>query len=115
MYLLMMQNVQLTDCLPKLSRMDDTVISFTEEDARWVHHPHDDALVINLTIADFNTRWVLVDNRSSSNILYYPAFQQIRIDRERFTPSNAPLVGFGGTKVMLIGFVMLPITIGTCP
>ena len=55
MYLLMMQNVQLTDCLPKLSRMDDTVISFTEEDARWVHHPHDDALVINLTIADFNT------------------------------------------------------------
>ena len=72
--------------------MDDLVISFTEEDARRVHHPHNNALVINLTIVDFNTRWVLVDNGSLTDILYYPAFQQMRIGRERLTPVDAPLV-----------------------
>jgi len=54
-YLWMVQNVQLIDRPPKLSRMDDPMINFIKEDARRVHHPHNNALVINLTIADFNT------------------------------------------------------------
>ena len=81
-YLQMVQNVQLTSRPLKLTRMDDPVISFIEKDARRVHHPHDDALVINLTIANYNTRRVLVDNRSSVDILYYLAFQQMRIGKE---------------------------------
>ena len=95
--------------------MDDLVISFTEEDARRVHHPHNNALVINLTIVDFNTRWVLVDNGSLTDILYYPAFQQMRIGRERLTPADTPLVGFGGTKVIPVGSITLPVTIVTYP
>jgi len=51
----MVQNIQLTGCSPKLTQVDDLMISFTEEDARQVHHPHDNALMINLAIADFNT------------------------------------------------------------
>jgi len=39
---------------------------------------------------------VLIDNGSSIDILYYPAFQQMRIDKERLIPTNAPLVGFKG-------------------
>ena len=101
-YLWMVQNVQLIGHPPKLSRMDNPMISFIEEDARQVHHPHNNVLVINLTIANFNTRRVLVDNESSADILYYLAFQQMRISRERLTPSDAPLVGFGGMKVMPI-------------
>ena len=58
-----------------MTRVDNPAISFTEEDAWCLHHPHDDALVINLSIADFNTQWVLVDNGSSADILYYPTFQ----------------------------------------
>ena len=111
----MVQNVQFIGRLPKLTQMDDPVISFIEEDARRVHHPYDDALVINLTIADFNTRRVLVDNRSSANILYYPAFQQMRIGREWLMPSDIALVGFGETKVMPIKSVMLPVSISTYP
>ena len=95
--------------------MDDPVISFTEEDARRVHHPHNNALVINLTIVDFNTRWVLVDNGSLTDILYYPAFQQMRIGRERLIPADTPLVGFGGTKVIPVGSITLPVTIVTYP
>ena len=95
--------------------MDDLVISFTEEDARRVHHPYNNALVINLTIVDFNTRWVLVDNGSLTDILYYPAFQQMRIGRERLIPADTPLVGFGGTKVIPVGSITLPVTIVTYP
>ena len=36
-----------------------------------MHHPQDVALVITLSIVDFTTQWVLVDNGSSANILYY--------------------------------------------
>ena len=42
---------------------------------------------------------VLVDNGSSADILYYPAFQQMRIDKERLVLTKAPLVRFGGIKV----------------
>ena len=91
------------------------MISFTEEDARRVHHPHNNALVINLTIVDFNTRWVLVDNGSLTDILYYPAFQQMRIGRERLIPADTPLVGFGRTKVIPVGSITLPVTIVTYP
>ncbi|XP_075658399.1 uncharacterized protein LOC142628224 [Castanea sativa] len=58
---------------------------------------------------------VLVDNNSSANILYYPTFQQIGIGRERLVPTNAPLVGFGGTRVFPFGVVTLAVTIGDYP
>ena len=54
-YLRMVQNVQLISRSPKLTQMDDSVISFTEKDAQQLYHAHENALVINLTIANFNT------------------------------------------------------------
>ena len=95
--------------------MDDPVISFIKEDAQQLYHPHDNALVINLTIANFNTWWVLLDNRSSADILYYPTFQQMRIDKERLMALDIPLVGFRGTKVMPIRSITLLATSGTYP
>ena len=56
--------------------------------------------------------WVLVDNGSLADILYYPAFQQIGIDRAQLIPTNAPLVGFGGTRVFLLGAVTLSVMVG---
>ena len=57
-----------------MTKVDKPAIGFTEEDIQWLHHPHDDALVIILSIADFSTQWVLVENESSTDIFYYPAF-----------------------------------------
>ena len=47
-----------------------------------------------------------------ANILYYPAFQQMKIDIEQLVPTNAPLVGFGGTRVFPFGAITLSVTIG---
>ena len=82
-----------------MAQIDNHVIGFTKKDVKRLHHPHNDALVVSIQVRDYNTHRVLVDNGSSVDILYYPTFQQIRIDRERLIPVNAPLVGFGGTRV----------------
>ena len=39
----------------------------------------------------------------------------MRIDRERLVLTNAPLVGFGGTRVFPLSVVTLSITIGDYP
>ena len=58
---------------------------------------------------------VLIDNGSSADILYCPAFQQMRIERERLILTNAPLVGFGGTRVFPLGSVTLSVMMGDYP
>ena len=78
----MVQNGQLTGSILKMTRINNPVIEFSEEDARRLHHLHDDALVISIQVGDYNMHWVLVDNGSSTDILYYPAFQQMRIDKD---------------------------------
>ena len=57
----------------------------------------------------------LVDNGSSTDILYYLAFQQMKVDRECLLPLDAPLVGFDGTKVFPVGTITLLVTIRTYP
>ena len=37
------------------------------------------------------------------------------IDRARLIPTNAPLVGFGGTRVLPLGAITLSVTVGDYP
>uniref|UniRef100_A0A2N9F359 Uncharacterized protein n=1 Tax=Fagus sylvatica TaxID=28930 RepID=A0A2N9F359_FAGSY len=108
-------NIMVIQRPPKNIRLDDQIISFSEEDARGTHQPHDDTLVITINIAGFTTRRVMVDNGSSADILYLPAYQQMRLDKDKLRPMDAPLVGFTGDKVCPVGIVTLPITVGTHP
>jgi hypothetical protein len=55
-------------------KTDSVVLSFSEEDARGVVMPHDDALVVTLTVANHGIHRILVDNGSSADILYWSAF-----------------------------------------
>ena len=114
-YLRLVQNVQLMSFVPKIARKESPIIGFSEEDARRLHHPYDNALVVSIQRGDYNVHLVLVDNGSLMDILYYPAFQQMRIDRARMIPTNAPLVGFGGTRVFLLGAITLSVTVGDYP
>ena len=74
-YLRMVQNIHLTGYVPKMARINNPVIEFTKEDARRLHHPHNDVLVVNICVGDYNTHRVLMDNGSPADILYYPTFQ----------------------------------------
>uniref|UniRef100_A0A2N9GDQ3 Uncharacterized protein n=1 Tax=Fagus sylvatica TaxID=28930 RepID=A0A2N9GDQ3_FAGSY len=114
-YARQVHNIMVVQRPPKNVRLDDQIISFNEEDARGTHQPHDDTLVITINIAGFTTRRVMVDNGSSADILYLPAYQQMRLDKDKLHPMDALLVGFTGDKVCPIGIVTLPITVGTHP
>ena len=114
-YLRMVHIVQLTGFVLKMPQADNPTIEFSEDDARRIHHPYDNALMVSLQIGDYNMHWVLVDNNSSANILYYPTFQQMRIDREWLTPINAPLVRFGGTRVFPLGPITLAVRASDYP
>ena len=73
-YLKMVQNIQLTGSVPKITWGESPIIGFSEEDARRLHHPHDDALVVSVRAGDYNVHQMLVDNGNSADILYYPSF-----------------------------------------
>ena len=114
-YLKVVQSVQLSRRSLRARSTDKQAITFTDEDAKRIHHPYDDAIVITLLIADYTTRRVLVDNGSSVDILYYPAFQQMRFGRDQLRPINFPLVGFGGMKVPPMGTISLLVVVGAYP
>ena len=68
-YLRMVQNVQLTSSVPKIAWRESPIIGFS------------DALVVSVRVGDYNVHRMLVDNGSLADILYYPAFQQMEINR----------------------------------
>ncbi|XP_075674991.1 uncharacterized protein LOC142644219 [Castanea sativa] len=78
---------------PFKQRQMDQDMFFSEDDAMGVKQPHDDPLVIMLTIEVFNTRRILVDNGSSADIIYLSAFQQLKLNPEWLRPFDSPLSG----------------------
>ena len=55
----------------KAARMKSIMLSYSEEDARGVVMPHEDALVVTMTVANHTIHRILVDNWSSADILYW--------------------------------------------
>ncbi|XP_059453507.1 uncharacterized protein LOC132184045 [Corylus avellana] len=99
----------------KTLKQEPMVLSFTEEDAKGVMMPHDDTLVVTVTVANHLLHRILIKNGSSADILYWPVFKQMGIDRSRITPFGSPLVGFAGGQVQPIRIISLPVTAGTAP
>uniref|UniRef100_A0A2N9ESH3 Uncharacterized protein n=1 Tax=Fagus sylvatica TaxID=28930 RepID=A0A2N9ESH3_FAGSY len=114
-YARQIHNVLVTQKSNKKPRVEDLPITFTEEDACKVFHPHDDALVVTMEIAGYSTRRVLINNGSSADIIYLTAFQQMKIDKDQLQPIETPLVGFAGTSIYPLGMVTLQIIVGTHP
>ena len=56
-----------------------------------------------------------MDNGSSADIIYFPAFQQLKLDPERLRPFDSPLVSFSGDRVYPKGIVTLIVIVGTYP
>ena len=106
-------SVQMTP--PFKQRWMNQDMSLSEEDVKGVKQPHNDPLVIMLMIEGFNTKRILMDNGSSADIIYLPAFQQLKLDPGRLRPFNSPLVSFSGDREYCKGIVTLTVTVGTYP
>ncbi|XP_042481871.1 uncharacterized protein LOC122062349 [Macadamia integrifolia] len=85
------------------------IITFNDEDARGIQFPHDDAMVINLRIEAFKVERVLVDNGSSTDIMFWEAFQRIEIEEKYLKPVTTPLYNFSGSPVHRKGMIKFQI------
>ncbi|XP_028112782.1 uncharacterized protein LOC114310878 [Camellia sinensis] len=51
------------------------IISFSDRDLARLHCPHNDALVVTLRVKNFDIKQILIDQRSSCEIMYYETFK----------------------------------------
>ena len=79
---------------PLKQRRTNQDMSFNEADARGVKQPHNDPLVIMLNIEGFNTKRIHVDNGSSTDIIYLPTFEQLKLNPQRLRPFESTLISF---------------------
>ena len=99
----------------KAIRRESKDIMFIERDARWVHHPRHDALVIIAKVGNNNIHRMLVHNRSATDIIYLNAFNKMGLSQEYLKPVTTPFYGFTGDSLMLWGKISLLVTVGKHP
>ena len=97
--------------MSKLPRFD-TTITFSDSDMEGCQHPHDDPLVIRAVVANKIVHRVLIDNESSTDIIFASAFDKMGIGREKLEPVNGHLLGFSEEKVLPLRSVQLVLTLG---
>ncbi|GFZ01116.1 hypothetical protein Acr_14g0007510 [Actinidia rufa] len=90
-------------------------ITFTDDDLRGLHLPHDNALIISSVIANFNVQRILVDNGSLADILFISTFDKIKIGLNKLHPFHTPRVRFVENTTHPLGWIKLPVTLGTEP
>ena len=103
--------VQAVSKIPRL----DTTITLSDSDMEGCQHPHDDPLVIRAIMANKTMHRVLIDNGSSANIIFAPAFDKMGIGREKLEPVSAHLLEFSGEKAPPLGSTQLVLTLGNPP
>ncbi|XP_074374110.1 uncharacterized protein LOC141714492 [Apium graveolens] len=100
---------------PKVFKGESMDITFREADARWVHHPHNNALVISIQIRTKNVHRAFVDNGSSANIIYYNTFKKMGLPDQDMSGEDSWVYGFSGAGVRVMGSIRLPCTLGESP
>ena len=105
------EEVQAVSKLPRL----DTSITFSDSDLEGCQHPHDNPLVVRAVVANKTVHRVLIDNGSSTDIIFTSAFDKMGIGREKLEPVNTHMRGFSGEKVLPLGSIQLVLTLGDPP
>ena len=71
---------------------------------------HDDAIVISIKIANYDIKYYLIDNESSTDILFNDIFFQLLTNQLKSV--SISLVGFTGDSIKVEGEIVLPVTTG---
>ena len=71
--------INMAEHVAKLSKRENTVISFTDDEARRLIHPHIDVLVVTLSVANGKIFRILIDTGSSADILFVSVFRQMNV------------------------------------
>ena len=89
-------NLETNSSPPPSYMATNQVITFVDNENSTLINPHHDALVISLLIANCRIKRVLVDNGSSTNVLFINDFKQINIEDSSIHRHSMILVEFKG-------------------
>ncbi|XP_021756079.1 uncharacterized protein LOC110721237 [Chenopodium quinoa] len=87
-------------------KLDDMVVVFDE--SRFNEPEHHDCLVISLHVGHYKMKRVLVDNGSSTNIIFKDALDQAGFKESDIIKKSTVLVGFNGEPMNSLGEIQLP-------
>ncbi|XP_073153955.1 uncharacterized protein [Henckelia pumila] len=87
----------------ELNPPQDPIISFGPEDFRGVVAPHNDALVVTITIENYDVARIFVDSGSSVNVLFKGTLDQMKIEGFELEPISTPLYEFRGHAILPLG------------
>ncbi|KAM1985870.1 hypothetical protein ACFX15_033325 [Malus domestica] len=90
-------------------------ICFYPEEERGIIYPHNDPLIVEAHIANFDVKRILIDTGASVNIMFAEAFKALNVAEHLLDSSISPLISFSGDIVQPLGSIHLPFTIGTGP
>ena len=89
------------------------VVSFKDRATADQAKPHNDLLVIELTIQDIDVARVLVDTGCSANIIYKSTLERMEIDLCAVTERPSPIFGLSGNATMTFGSIDLVVKAGS--
>ncbi|KAM1160814.1 hypothetical protein ACFX19_034370 [Malus domestica] len=88
-------------------------ICFYLEEERDIIYPHNDPLIMEAHIANFEVRRILVDTGASVNIMFAEAFKALNVAEHLLNRSISHLISFSSDIVQPLGSIHLPFIIGT--
>ena len=100
--------------MPKRVKMNvPLVLSFSDVDKQGTIQPHDDALVVTLRIGGYDVKRVMIDQGSTTEIMYPDLYKGLGLKSKNLMTYSFPLVSFEGKMVVSKGQIRLPVQVGT--
>ena len=90
-----------SNSMPKRVKMNvPLVLSFSDVDKQGTIQPHDDALVVTLRIGGYDVKRVMIDQGSTTEIMYPNLYKGLGLKPKNLTTYSSPLVSFKGKMVV---------------
>ncbi|XP_072071655.1 uncharacterized protein [Arachis hypogaea] len=94
---------------------DKPWISFLPNDYKATDRNLNDPVVISAQVGETLVKKILMDPRSSIDVLFYSTFQKMKLSEKALQPSSEELVGFPGERISIRGYIWLQTTLENYP